>query len=70
MTSGIEQNVALPVPDERAADWKIDRLISLCPGDVDTLFHPETPGGEKIQLHDFFSARLAAALRIAATMFW
>jgi len=70
MTAGVEQHVALFVPDQGTADGKIDHLATVGTGHVNALLHAKTPGGEEIELHGVFSTRRAAALLIAATMFW
>ena len=69
MAAGIEQHVALLVPDQGAADRKIDGFAAVGAGHVDALLHAEAPGGKEVQFHGVFSVRMAAALLIAATMF-
>jgi hypothetical protein len=51
MAAGIEQHVALPVPDQGARDRQIDHFIAVCTGNVDALPHAQASGGKKIEFH-------------------
>jgi hypothetical protein len=70
VTAGVEQNIALLVPDQSAADGEIDRVAAVGIGHIDGLLHAKASRGQEIELHSAFPWRKAAALRIAATMFW
>ena len=69
MAAGVEQHVALLVPDQRAGDGRLERLAAIGGLVIDAFLQAQPAGGKKLQLHVALPLRKRAAARIAATMF-
>jgi hypothetical protein len=69
MTPGVEQHIALLVPDQRADHGGLERLAAIGALDIDALLQAKPAGGMKLQFHEALPFRKLTAERIAATIF-
>jgi hypothetical protein len=73
MATGIEQHIALAVPQQRARHRKLDGLAALRRGKENALAHAQPSAGQKMHLHRLclnlrFSVPKQLAMRAAHTM--